>query len=181
MSLRWYCSSLEHSVHFLCVCLCVQASAISLRYSGAYDSLTPKGYQEIPRADIELQTRVGGNQDQFGEVYKGLLQTATGTVMVTLKIIQSTASAQERATALKEAEVIGRLEHPHIVKLYGVVTEGEPVSSLWAHYQLLKLNYVQFILMYSTVVKHFSSAKDFPVDFYFPFAADAGVRVPPWW
>lgn len=128
----------EHSVHFLCVCLCIQASALSLRYSGAYDSLKPKGYQEIPRADVELQTRVGGNQDQFGEVYKGLLQTETGKVTVTLKIIQSKASAQERATALKEAEVIGQLDHPHIVKLYGVVTEGEPVSSLWTHNQLLK-------------------------------------------
>ena len=82
---------------------------------------------------------MGGNQDQFGEVYKGLLQTETGKVTVTLKIIQSKASAQERATALKEAEVIGRLDHPHIVKLYGVVTEGEPVSSLWTHNQLLTL------------------------------------------
>lgn len=117
----------------------MQASALSLRYSGAYDSLTPKGYQEIPRADVELQTRVGGNHDQFGEVYKGLLQTATDKVTVTLKIIQSKASTQERATTLKEAEVIGRLDHPHIVKLYGVVNEGEPVSSLWMHNQLLKL------------------------------------------
>lgn len=72
---------------------------------------------------------MGGSQDQFGEVYKGLLQTPTDKVTVALKIIQSKSSDQERATALKEAEVIGQLDHPHVVKLFGVVTEGEPVSS----------------------------------------------------
>ena len=124
---------MEQLMHFLFVCLLTQASAITVRSSGYYDSLAPKGYQEIPRADVELQTRMGGSQDQFGEVYKGLLQTASGKVTVTLKIILSKANDQERATALKEAEVIGQLDHPHIVKLFGVVTEGEPVSSWGTH------------------------------------------------
>lgn len=108
----------------------MQASAVALRYSDDYDSQATKGYQEIPRADIELQTRVGGSQDQFGEVYRGTLQASSGKVVVTLKIIQSKTNDRERATALKEAEVVGQLDHPHIVKLFGVVTEGEPVSAM---------------------------------------------------
>ena len=35
---------------------------------------------------------------------------------------------EEKVRFLQEAAIIGQFSHPNVVKLYGVVTVGEPVS-----------------------------------------------------
>ena len=123
------CIKFYYNSNFSPVFLLMQSSAVAVQYTDCYEGLAEKGFQNIPRADIELQTRVGGSQDQFGEVYKGMIKTLYGKVVVLLKVMQSKASDRERAAALKEAEYVGQFNHPHIVKHFGIVTEGGPVSS----------------------------------------------------
>ena len=37
---------------------------------------------------------------------------------------------EEKVRFLQEAAIMGQFSHPNVVKLYGVVTVGEPVSLL---------------------------------------------------
>ena len=47
---------------------------------------------------------------------------------VAIKTLHGEVSAEAKKTLLKEAAIIGQFAHTNIVKLYGVVTSGEPVS-----------------------------------------------------
>ena len=67
---------------------------------------------------------------QFGQVCKGLVG---GSMEVAVKTLNAGASETEKVKFLQEAAIMGQFSHPNIVKLYGVVTIGEPVSGveLW--------------------------------------------------
>ena len=39
---------------------------------------------------------------------------------------------EEKVRFLQEAAIMGQFSHPNVVKLYGVVTVGEPVSLVMA-------------------------------------------------
>ena len=45
-----------------------------------------------------------------------------------VKTLQEGASEEDKVKFLQEAAIMGQFSHPNVVKLYGVVTEGEPVS-----------------------------------------------------
>ena len=67
---------------------------------------------------------------QFGKVYQGEwkapeLKNKTGVAVKTLK---KGAGEGDKMKFLQEAAIMGQFSHPNVVKLYGVVTEGEPVS-----------------------------------------------------
>ena len=67
---------------------------------------------------------------QFGKVYQGEwkapeLKNKTGVAVKTLK---EGAGEGDKMKFLQEAAIMGQFSHPNVVKLYGVVTEGEPVS-----------------------------------------------------
>ena len=47
-----------------------------------------------------------------------------------VKTLQEGASEEDKVKFLQEAAIMGQFSHPNVVKLYGVVTEGEPVSVL---------------------------------------------------
>ena len=47
-------------------------------------------------------------------------------------MLKEGASEQDKIKFLQEAAIIGQFSHPNIVKLHGMVSEGEPVS-LFAH------------------------------------------------
>ena len=67
---------------------------------------------------------------QFGKVHKGEW-TAPGSkdkVDVAVKILKEGAGEQDKVKFLQEAAIMGQFSHPNVVKLYGVITEGEPVS-----------------------------------------------------
>ena len=70
-------------------------------------------------------------EGEFGVVYKGQWKPTTGrTQTVALKTLKSTASNDERVKLLREAATIGQFNHPHIVKVYGVVKDMHFVSSI---------------------------------------------------
>ena len=64
----------------------------------------------------------------FGNVNKGLWQTASGSKPVAIKMLKSDPSDSDKVKFLQEAAVNGQFRHPNVVKLLGVVTIGEPVS-----------------------------------------------------
>ena len=47
---------------------------------------------------------------------------------VAIKTLHGEVSEEAKKTLLKEAAIIGQFAHNNIVKLYGVVTSGDPVS-----------------------------------------------------
>ena len=67
-------------------------------------------------------------EGEFGEVFKGEWVSPTKTLTVALKLLKSSASDEERVKLIQEAAIMGQFIHPHIVRLYGVVTLSEPVS-----------------------------------------------------
>ena len=46
---------------------------------------------------------------------------------LSLPTTQSGSSAKARNDFLTEASIMGQFDHPHVIKLYGVVTRVEPV------------------------------------------------------
>ena len=69
---------------------------------------------------------------QFGKVHQGEWE-APGTkvkVEVALKTLKEGASEEDKVKFLQEAAIMGQFSHPNVVKLHGLVTEGEPVREL---------------------------------------------------
>ena len=52
-----------------------------------------------------------------------------GAMDVAVKQLQSGASEEEKVKFLQEAAINGQFRHPNVVKLMGVITTEEPVSS----------------------------------------------------
>ena len=89
--------------------------------------MATRKYIEIPRSTITIQQHLG--EGEFGIVYKGQWKsTPDKTLTVALKTLRSTASNDDRVKLLQEAATMGQFTHPHIVRMYGVVTLTEPVS-----------------------------------------------------
>ena len=65
---------------------------------------------------------------QFGMVYKGVLQSTGGEVEVAVKTLKEGSKKEDRVKFLQEAAIMGQFKHPNVITMYGVVTEGEPVS-----------------------------------------------------
>ena len=92
-----------------------------------YAQMSHRKYQEIPRDKVKMSTKLG--EGQFGEVYKAVLESPTGTSQdVAVKLVKKGAPQEERMKLLQEAAILGQFRHRHVVSLYGVVTLGEPVS-----------------------------------------------------
>ena len=49
-------------------------------------------------------------------------------VDVAVKMLKQGSDEQDRVKFLQEAAIMGQFKHPNVVTMYGVVTEGEPVS-----------------------------------------------------
>ena len=81
---------------------------------------------------------------QFGKVHQGEW-TAPGSkdkVDIAVKTLKEGAGEQDKVKFLQEAAIMGQFSHPNVVKLYGVVTEGEPVSLsfsmfIWIRYNII--------------------------------------------
>ena len=74
---------------------------------------------EIDRGDIVISTRIG--EGNFGEVCLGTLGGSTTVAIKTCK------KSMKASGFLAEAIKMKRLVHPHIVKLHGVCTVGDPL------------------------------------------------------
>ena len=65
---------------------------------------------------------------QFGTVYKGVWVSPNGEVEVAVKTLNEGSGEEDRVKFLQEAAIMGQFKHPNVVEMYGVVTQGEPVS-----------------------------------------------------
>ena len=67
---------------------------------------------------------------QFGNVHLGewTVPGSKDKINVAVKTLKEGASEEDKVKFLQEAAIMGQFSHPNVVKLYGVVTEGEPVS-----------------------------------------------------
>ena len=66
---------------------------------------------------------------QFGQVCKALWSIAGATKELAIKTLRAELPEEEKVRFLQEAAIMGQFSHPNVVKLYGVVTVGEPVSN----------------------------------------------------
>ena len=67
---------------------------------------------------------------QFGKVYQGewTALELKKEVGIAVKTLKEGAGEGDKVKFLQEAAIMGQFSHPNVVKLYGVITEGEPVS-----------------------------------------------------
>ena len=101
-----------------CICLSKLLEAFS---SPLLSSLPPLF---SPR----LKEQLGSGQ--FGRVCKGLWRFTAVTMEVAVKTLKPRAPDSQKVKFLQEAAIMGQFSsHPNVVKLFGVVTMGEPVST----------------------------------------------------
>uniref|UniRef100_A0AAY4CYW8 Focal adhesion kinase 1 n=1 Tax=Denticeps clupeoides TaxID=299321 RepID=A0AAY4CYW8_9TELE len=78
---------------------------------------------EIQRERIELGRCIG--EGQFGDVHQGFYTSPdTPTLSVAIKTCKNCTSDSVREKFLQEALTMRQFDHPHIVKLIGVITEN---------------------------------------------------------
>ena len=80
-------------------------------------------------AFIRLGDQLGSGQ--FGVVHKGVLQSPEGEVDVAVKTLKEGSGEEDRVKFLQEAAIMGQFKHHNVVTMHGVVTNGEPVSSVF--------------------------------------------------
>ena len=86
--------------------------------------LSQHHFQEIPRSSVIQVEQIG--EGEFGVVCQGEWQNNTGVVQtVTIKVLYK---EDNKAKLIQEAAAMGEFNHPHVVRLFGVVTLGKPVS-----------------------------------------------------
>ena len=73
---------------------------------------------------------------EFGNVCKAAWSISGTTKEVAVKTLKPGSSENDRVRFLQEAAIMGQFNHLHVVKLYGVVTIGDPVSRLYLCMQL---------------------------------------------
>lgn len=79
-------------------------------------------------AHVRLTTHLGSGQ--FGTVDKAVWSTKSGTQEVAVKSLTRGSLETEKVKFLQEAAIMDQFRHPNVVHLHGVVTSGEPVSTL---------------------------------------------------
>lgn len=66
----------------------------------------------------------------FGEVDKGLWKSVkqNTTLEVALKSLPSSGGSEDKVKLLQEAVIMGQFSHPNVIHLYGIISQGDPVS-----------------------------------------------------
>ncbi|EGT47291.1 hypothetical protein CAEBREN_31125 [Caenorhabditis brenneri] len=83
---------------------------------------------QLYHEQINLGKKLGNGE--FGEVFQGMLSVGifTNDVEVAVKTMKgSKVTADERITFLREANLMLKLNHKYVVRLYGVATQQEPI------------------------------------------------------
>ena len=90
-----------------------------------YRQFSQHKYQEIPRSSVIQKGQIG--EGEFGVVCWGEWQNMAGVVQqVAIKMLHN---KSDKVKFLQEAAAMGQFNHPHVVRLFGVVTIGKPVSN----------------------------------------------------
>ena len=69
---------------------------------------------------------------QFGEVCRALWTVGGQTLELAVKTLKPGASEEDKVKFLQEAAIMGQFSHSNVIKMYGVVTLGDPVSVIHA-------------------------------------------------
>ena len=89
-----------------------------------YQQISVHRYHEFDGNCIEIMTKLG--KGQFGEVYKAVLKSPTGTSQdVAVKVAKKGAPQEERVKLLQEAAIMGQFKHKHVVDLKGIVRDKQ--------------------------------------------------------
>ena len=62
---------------------------------------------------------------QFGKVFKASLKQGMESILVAVKTTKITSSETEKASFMREMTIMSEMMHPNIVRLYGLVQDGE--------------------------------------------------------
>ena len=65
---------------------------------------------------------------QFGNVEEGVWEAEFGNIPVAMKTLREGCSERDKVLFLQEAVTMAQFRHPNVVVMYGMVTQGEPVS-----------------------------------------------------
>nr|XP_055218333.1 insulin receptor-related protein isoform X2 [Gorilla gorilla gorilla] len=101
-------------------------ASVNPEYFSASDMYVPDEW-EVPREQISIIRELG--QGSFGMVYEGLargLEAGEESTPVALKTVNELASPRECIEFLKEASVMKAFKCHHVVRLLGVVSQGQP-------------------------------------------------------
>ena len=58
-------------------------------------------------------------------------QSPRGAVEAAIKMLKPGSDEMDQVKFLQEAAIMGQFKHPNVIKLYGMVTVGEPVSIVY--------------------------------------------------
>lgn len=89
-----------------------------------YSQLAKHQYELIDRNYIEFVHCIG--MGEFGTVSKGYWNSKGYRRKVAIKTLNPQAVDKDRIRFLQEAVIIAQFRHPNIVKLFGVVKDGDP-------------------------------------------------------
>uniref|UniRef100_A0A7I4YX48 Tyrosine-protein kinase n=1 Tax=Haemonchus contortus TaxID=6289 RepID=A0A7I4YX48_HAECO len=92
------------------------------------ESYVPREEWQLYHEQISTGTSLG--YGAFGEVFKGTLTVGpfTKPIEVAVKTLRDgTLNSDDRVTFLREANVMLKLQHKNVVRLYGVATQKEPI------------------------------------------------------
>ncbi|XP_064406601.1 hepatocyte growth factor receptor-like isoform X2 [Halichondria panicea] len=91
-----------------------------------YAQFTVIKIKALSHSAIKLKEKLGAGQ--FGTVHKAEMLTGDKTSqLVAVKTLNKGVDEADKVKFLQEAAIMGQFRHPNVVKLYGVVTEEEPV------------------------------------------------------
>ena len=76
-----------------------------------------------------MQQKIG--EGQFGKVMVGVWRRDDSEVLVAVKTLKAETSDENCVRFLQEAAIMGQFYHSSIVKMHGLVLEGQPVSFIY--------------------------------------------------
>ena len=89
-----------------------------------YDDMSTSNFREINRKTLIINDKF--SHTQFAVIFKGIWSSNYGDIPVAIKVLNDSIKSEETICVLREAAVMGQLDHPNILKLFGVVTLGKP-------------------------------------------------------
>ncbi|XP_040198281.1 insulin-like growth factor 1 receptor [Rana temporaria] len=101
-------------------------ASVNPEYFSAAEMYVPDEW-EVPREKITMNRELG--QGSFGMVYEGLAKGVVkdeSETRVAIKTVNESASMRERIEFLNEASVMKEFNCHHVVRLLGVVSQGQP-------------------------------------------------------